>query len=119
MFTEKPQFPVRLQESSRLYPITSLQALEELCNIPLDPWEYCFRYVPKKYFIQPGQWGYWKSCVKELSRVTGLGVSTVNSWGSQFQRAPRLTRLVLRQADMLKQIQEKSKNPKSDNFLVE
>jgi hypothetical protein len=73
MFTEKPQFPVRLQESSRFYPITSSQALEELCNIPLNLWEYCFRYAP----------------------------------------------MVLRQADMLKQIQEKLKNLKSDNFLVE
>lgn len=119
MFAEKPQFPVRLQESSRLYPITSPEALEKLRNIPLDPWEYCSRYVPKKMFIQVGQWGYWKACVTELSRVTGLGRSTVNSWGSQFQKAPRLTRLVLRQADMLMQIQEKIKNLRSDKFLVE
>jgi hypothetical protein len=119
MFAEKTEFPVRLQESSRLYPITSPRALEELSNIPLDPWEYCSRYVPKKTSIQIGEWGYWKACVRELSRVTGLGCSTVNSWGNHFQRAPRLTRLVLRQADMLMQIQEKLKNTKSDSFLVE
>lgn len=46
----------------------------------MQPKEYCEKWVPRKYGITPGQWGYKAKCLEELEQVTGLAQNTLKNW---------------------------------------
>ncbi len=73
---------------------------------PMEPREYCCRWVPKFYGISPDERGYRKACIKELAKVTTLEEGTINNWGSQFEGRPNYVLVMLRMADMINQIRE-------------
>ncbi len=71
-----------------------------LLRIPLEPKEYCERWVdfPKE------ERGYYTACVSALAKVTGLSRRTVEKWGPEFKGCPDQTKLMLRYRDILNQI---------------
>lgn len=79
----------------------SQRQLRYLRNLPLEPVEYCQRWVK----ADPGK-GYRKVCVNLLAGATGLSSRTVGNWGANFERRPRYILHVLRQVDLLNQIEE-------------
>ncbi len=71
-----------------------------LQKIPLEPQEYCDRWVsaPKN------ERGYYKACVAELARATALSRRTIEGWGPNFEKCPDSAKVTLRYKDMLNQI---------------
>jgi hypothetical protein len=82
------------------------ERIEALRKKPMEPREYCRRWVPKFYRISPDERGYRKACIKELAKVTTLEEGTINNWGSQFEGRPDYVLVMLRMADMINQIRE-------------
>ena len=75
--------------------------LRYLRSLPLEPMEYCRRWVR----ADPAK-GYRKVCINALAEAIGLSTRTIGNWGASFERRPRYTLYVLRQADLLNQIAE-------------
>lgn len=75
--------------------------LYQLRQLPLEPIEYCRRWVP----AEPGK-GYLKVAINALAEATGLSPGTIKNWGPDFRRRPHYALRLLRQADLLNQIQE-------------
>ncbi|WP_199290118.1 hypothetical protein [Leptolyngbya sp. FACHB-36] len=63
--------------------------------------EYCQRWVK----ADPAR-GYRKVCINALAEATGLSSRTIGNWGANFERRPRYVLHILRQADLLNQIEE-------------
>ncbi|MBD1836621.1 MULTISPECIES: hypothetical protein [unclassified Coleofasciculus] len=74
------------------------QRIEALRRIPLEPIDYCNRWVP----LNPNK-GYRKSCINALTKATGLSSQTVKNWGFNFTRRPQNLPHLLRQLDLLNQ----------------
>nr|WP_290226740.1 hypothetical protein [Trichocoleus desertorum] len=62
--------------------------------------EYCQRWVKAD-----DTKGYRKVCINVLAGATGLSSRTIGNWGTNFERRPRYILHVLRQADLLNQIE--------------
>lgn len=75
--------------------------LEEIAGTPLEPAEFCHRWV-----VSPaaGERGYQAACIRELASVCGLSRRTVKAWGADFQKRPSNIPTMLRVVDMLRQI---------------
>lgn len=84
-----------------LPPQTNRSRLRCLRSLPLEPMEYCQRWVK----ADPAK-GYRKVCINALAEATGLSARTIGNWGSGFERRPRHIPYILRQADLLNQIEE-------------
>jgi len=76
-------------------------SIDILQKIPLEPSEYCRRWVPADQGM-----GYRKVCINTLAEVTGLSPSTIKDWGPNFERRPKYIPRLLRQADLLNQFKE-------------
>lgn len=77
------------------------QRIEALRKIPLEPIDYCNRWVP----LNPNK-GYRKSCINALTKASGLSSQTVKNWGRNFSRRPQNLPYVLRHLDLLNQVIE-------------
>lgn len=80
----------------------------------LEPAEFCRKWVKN---IEPGERGYYKSCVKLLSKVTGLSERTIEGWGPDFSGRPDSVVVTLRKEDILKQIRELVKTDDLSDLL--
>jgi hypothetical protein len=75
--------------------------LDQLHRLPLEPVEYCRRWVTD----EPGK-GYLKACINALADATGLSPGTIRNWGPGFRRRPQYALRLLRQTDLLNQIKK-------------
>ncbi|MEA5573471.1 hypothetical protein [Calothrix sp. UHCC 0171] len=73
---------------------------------PLEPSEFCEKWIPIKRSKNPGEYGYRKESCKLLAELTGYGETTCNNWLSTPSEIPQLVRLYLRSVDILWQIQQ-------------
>ncbi|MFB2920344.1 MULTISPECIES: hypothetical protein [Aerosakkonema] len=69
----------------------------------MEPAEFCLKWVKN---IKPGERGYYKACVKVLSKVTGLSERTIEGWGPDFSGRPDSVAVTLRKEDILNQIRQ-------------
>lgn len=74
--------------------------IDELRDLPLEPSEYCRKWVEG----DPEERGYYKQCVSALAKVTGLSRRTIEGWGSDFSGRPEYVLRHLRREDILNQI---------------
>ena len=86
--------------------------IDVLQKIPLNPQDYCDRWVD----LPKNERGYYKACVTELARATGLSRRTIEGWGPNFGRCPKLARVTLRYKDMLNQIRGILSNSDENNL---
>jgi AcrR family transcriptional regulator len=82
-------------------PSQSEHRLSQLRQLPLEPVEYCQRWVA----AAPGK-GYLKVAINALAEATGLSPGTIRNWEPDFRRRPQYALRLLRQADLLNQIQQ-------------
>ncbi len=80
---------------------SSKHRLGELRQLPLEPSEYCRRWIA----AEPGK-GYLKVAINALAEATGLSPGTIKNWGPDFRRRPQYALRLLIQADLLNQIQQ-------------
>lgn len=78
----------------------------------MKPSDYCEKWVPIFYKIQPGDRGYKKKCIEELVRVTTLAPETIErSWGRNFEKAPTYIDRMLDYANALNQAAQTLPSP--------
>lgn len=80
--------------------------IDEIRSKPLEPLDYCQKWVPKYYGKQPGDWGYKAACIRELMRVTQKSQKAIEAWGAEFSGRPEDVLVILRQADIINQVRE-------------
>jgi hypothetical protein len=85
----------------RLSPNSEQQRIDTIRQLPLEPIEYCHRWVD----TDPSR-GYRKACINTLAKATGLSPHTIKDWGRNFDRRPHYVPFLLRQADLLKQFNQ-------------
>ncbi|MDZ8086022.1 MULTISPECIES: hypothetical protein [Nostoc] len=85
----------------RLSPSPEEQRIDAIRQLPLEPMEYCRRWVD----IDPAR-GYRKACINALAQATGLSPHTIKDWGTNFDRRPHYIPFLLRQADLLNQFKQ-------------
>jgi hypothetical protein len=85
----------------RLSPNSEEQRIDTIRQLPLEPIEYCHRWVD----IDPSR-GYRKACINALAKATGLSPHTIKDWGRNFDRRPHYVPFLLRQADLLNQFKQ-------------
>ncbi|MEM9926217.1 MAG: hypothetical protein AAF915_21105 [Cyanobacteria bacterium P01_D01_bin.50] len=73
---------------------------------PLEPKEFCSKWIPIKSNKKPGEYGYRKECCKLLALLTGYNETSCSNWLSTPSDIPNLVPLYLRSVDILWQIQE-------------
>lgn len=83
-------------------PQTNEYRIDALSDLPLEPLEYCQRWVE----MSPDERGYRKACIVALAEATGLSERTIGNWGQNFERRPNYVAHILRMADMLNQIRK-------------
>ena len=83
-------------------PQTNEYRIDALSEKPLEPMEYCKRWVD----MSPDDRGYRKACIAALTEATGLSPRTIGNWGSNFEKRPNYVAHILRMADMLNQIKK-------------
>lgn len=76
------------------------QRLKSLRCLPLEPLNYCQRWVS----VDPHR-SHRKACIHALANATGLSRHTINNWGTDFSRRPGYIPHLLRQVDLLNQIE--------------
>jgi hypothetical protein len=78
--------------------------MEAIRRVPLEPKEYCQKWVPTLYGKHPGERGYKAACIRELSRVSGVSEESIEgNWGIDFSKAPSYLPRMLRMADIINQ----------------
>ena len=76
-------------------------------KLPLTPSQYCQRWVEKLTGICPHERGYRAACIRELAKVTGLKIRSIdNNWSKNFQNYPSWVLIPLRNADLVNQMRE-------------
>jgi len=83
-------------------PQTPQYRIDALSNLPVEPLEYCRRWVN----MSPDERGYRKACVASLAEATGLSERTIGNWGANFEKRPNYVAHILRMADMLNQVRK-------------
>lgn len=78
--------------------------LNELLEKPLEPKEFCARWVRS---VAPEDRGYYSACVRELARVTEYSERTIQGWGPDFAKRPKIVVILLRKEDLIRQMREK------------
>jgi hypothetical protein len=86
-------------------PLDSPSAISSMFE-PLEPNEFCQKWVPIKSNKKLREYGYRKECRKLLAELTGYGETTCNNWLSTPSEIPRLVKIYLRSVDTLWQIQQ-------------
>lgn len=81
--------------------LTKRQRLDAIAQKPLEPIEFCQRWVR---FPAPGERGYQSACVRELAKVCGVTERTVERWGTNFERRPETILTLLRNVDLRRQM---------------
>lgn len=81
--------------------VTWQQQLDAIAEMPLEPQEFCRRWVNKP---APGERGYRAACIRELARACGISERTVDGWGPNFERRPEHILVLLRTVDLLRQM---------------
>ena len=81
------------------------ERVESVVAIALEPTEYCEKWIPKLYQIQPDERGYHTACVRELSKVLYLNEGSVRNWGLSFKKCPDYVKHFLRLVDVVRQVQ--------------
>ena len=83
------------------------QWMEGIRRLPLEPQEYCEKWIPTLYGKQPGERGYKAACIRELARVSGVSPENIErNWGLTdlaFDSAPSYLPRMLRMADIINQ----------------
>jgi hypothetical protein len=78
--------------------------MEAIRRLPLEPNDYCRKWVPVFYGKQPGERGYKAACIKELARVTGVAPENIErNWGKELENTPSYLPRMLRMADIINQ----------------
>lgn len=77
------------------------QRLDRLLAKPMEPEDFCSRWVTS---ITPDEWGYYSTCVRELSKATGISERTVQGWGPTFSKRPKYVLTILRKEDLIRQM---------------
>jgi hypothetical protein len=72
---------------------------------PLEPGEFCLKWLPKFKNLYPEQYGYRKACCEFLAELTGYGTNTVNNWLTDSTKTPLLVKRYLRAIDLLWQLE--------------
>ncbi|EAW36772.1 hypothetical protein [Lyngbya sp. PCC 8106] len=83
-------------------PLKAQYRIDALTRLPLEPLEYCQRWVE----LSPEERGYRKACVESLAAATGLSPRTIENWGKNFEKRPDHVTHTLRLADMLNQVRK-------------
>lgn len=78
---------------------------------PLEPTQFCQRWIPIRTGKNPEEYGYRKECYEMLSELTGYSNNTCNDWLSRPEKCPDLVKSYLRVIDALWQIQQLSNLP--------
>lgn len=73
----------------------------------MEPKDFCLKWI---VHIKPGEWGYYKACVQEIARTTGLSPRTVESWGPDFEKRPDSVLVTLGKENKLREIGQKLKD---------
>lgn len=79
------------------------QGISAVLEDALTPEEYCKKWVPVFYGVQPDERGFRKHAVEELSKITGFQPTSINNWGKGFANAPSWVHRMLKMADILNQ----------------
>jgi hypothetical protein len=82
------------------------QRIDALSRIPLEPSDYCAKWVPAFHGKNPGERGYRAACLRELARVSGFQESTINNWGTHFEKRPDHFLYLLRWVDIVNQVRQ-------------
>lgn len=61
----------------------------------MSPSEYCEKWIPIIYGIEPDERGYRAKCIIELSSVTEFATSTIEGWGSDLDAVAERTRPIV------------------------
>lgn len=77
--------------------------LEGLRREPLEPIEFCRKWVP----VPEGERGWRKACIQYLAKVTGKPERTIDDWGADFSSRPKDVLVTLEYADSLLTIGER------------
>ena len=76
-------------------------------RLPLEPQEYCRKWVPIYQGKKPGERGYRAACVRELAKVSGVKESTIDiNWGSDFSERPGYLPRMLTLADVINSVKQ-------------
>ena len=75
----------------------------------MHPKDYCVRWIPELYGIQPSEWGYKAACIRELSKVTGAVEGTIKGWGADFNKHPGYVAIMLDYVNALREISTSAK----------
>ena len=78
------------------------------------PKDYCEKWIPLLYGVNPREYGYRKACVHELSNRTGFAIKTVQNWGSEFEKAPVQAKIICGLIDKLRMVEACCKDPLTD-----
>lgn len=73
------------------------------------PKDYCEKWIPLLYDLNPGDYGYKRACIDELSKLTGFATKTVKNWDSEFGKAPVQAKIICGLMDRLRTIEKHCK----------
>ena len=79
-----------------------LNGFDELRKLPLEPFEFCQKWVKKKY----GERGWYTASCRALAEATGFSVRSVQGWGKKFEDYPPLVAHILRKEDLLNEVRK-------------
>lgn len=80
---------------------------ERLKRKPLEPLDFCNRWIPKLYNVQPDERGYKAACIRELEKITGTQYTTIErNWGADFSNRPEWVPRILKREHLLNLIQQ-------------
>ncbi|MEO0376213.1 MAG: hypothetical protein AAF329_16640 [Cyanobacteria bacterium P01_A01_bin.17] len=77
--------------------------VEAFMDKAMTPKGYCAEWVPKLYGVSSEERGYRLLCAKELARITGYKVGSIQNWGADFAKAPKAARRICAMASVLNQ----------------
>ncbi|RUT05505.1 hypothetical protein DSM106972_035120 [Dulcicalothrix desertica PCC 7102] len=72
---------------------------------PLQPQEFCAKWVPRKSNKKVGRYGYRKECCKLLAELTGYNESSCSNWLTDPSDIPKLAPGYLRLLDIVWEMQ--------------
>ena len=81
--------------------------LDELKVKPLEPLEFCRRWVK----VPEEDRGWYKACVSALTEATGVSPRSIERWKKDFSKRPDYICTILRKEDLLNQVREKLDPP--------
>ena len=85
---------------AELESIYATNGFVELKKQPLEPLDFCKKWVNS----DPEKRGYYRDCVRALSKVTTLSERSIERWGPDFSKRPRSVLATLRKEDMLNEV---------------